>query len=326
MSSPPAHPSQAQAASSAAAPASLSVLFGADSSELVSGETQSTLRLRIPALVGDRRESLSPSTGQKSTAEQEGAFSLVKSRDFLAGACLIPVTGHDLEAVTAEVYRQMFGVLRASPCMRLYRVWNYVPFINQETGGLENYRHFNVGRWDAFQDFFGGDSDSYMPAASAVGIADDVLAVTFQAGTAPVTYIENPKQVPAYEYPQEHGPRPPSFSRGAVVSGPNKTAYLSGTASVKGHQTVARSSLDEQLCITLDNVTIVREKLGVNGSQLEASWRAYVRDPQDAAEVANYLTSSLSDCSHENLLILRAEICRAPLRVEVEGLFQRCQW
>src|SRR5690606_23756156 len=121
-------------------------------------------------------------------------------------------------------------------------VWNYVPYINQISEGLEHYRQFNIGRWLAFETLFGRDLRSFMPAASAVGITSNAVMLTFIAGTRQPQYLENPSQVPAYHYPSEYGPRPPSFARAVLVQNTHRSpaciqGYLSGTASIEGHQT-----------------------------------------------------------------------------------------
>ena len=241
----------------------------------------------------------------------------------ITGACVLPVQpGHDLAALAEDAYRQVFAIVAGRSGMRLYRMWNYVPSINQSCGGLENYRRFNVGRWNAFQERYGTAAEPSMPAATAVGISEPVLVIQFHAGSNPVRYVENPEQVPAYAYPEQHGPRPPSFSRGAVIP-EARTAYLSGTASVKGHRTIASDCLEEQVRLTLDNVSIVKKRLVglVPETSLRSTWRVYVRHREEAPVVVRLLEDALG-ISENQLLALEAAICRESLRVEVEGEFR----
>ena len=61
------------------------------------------------------------------------------------------------------------------------------------------------------------------------------LAIGFLAGRAVPRHFENPRQVPAFEYPAQYGPRPPSFSRAtAVKAGEGRWIFISGTAAVVG--------------------------------------------------------------------------------------------
>jgi chorismate lyase / 3-hydroxybenzoate synthase len=310
---------------------SLTARFGAETSAIVrdphSGKCE--LALKMPLLHGSNSE---PLLAAGILSETDGITLLRTGDDQLAGFCVLPVGvgagtgGAGLSSATQVIYDSLFRILDAAPELHLYRIWNYVPFINHETDGMENYRHFNVGRWDAFRMRFGDHCSPNMPAASAVGIEESAIVVAFLAGTAPVTYIENPEQVPAYDYPAAYGPRPPSFSRCAVVHDETKatsTAYLSGTASVKGHTTVAADCLDTQLRTTIDNIGILRAQLNipVNATDLTTTWRAYVRDPDDAPRILELLCEALPSCTPDNLNIVQASICRAPLRVEVEGIF-----
>ncbi|MEZ5330303.1 MAG: hypothetical protein R3F19_35085 [Verrucomicrobiales bacterium] len=324
MSSLPPVTPPSQASATVATMGSLTVRFDAEASAIVSrpqsGECE--LALKLPSLHGGLTELL---LGNGTLLEQDGFTLLRISDNQLAGCCVLPVAETGLGAATQVIYDSLFRLLDASPDVHLYRVWNYVPFINQETDGMENYRHFNVGRWDAFRSHFGDRCNPNMPAASAVGIEEPAVVVAFLAGPAPVSYIENPEQVPAYDYPCAYGPRPPSFSRCALIHDGGTgtaTAYLSGTASVKGHVTVAADCLETQLRTTIDNIGIIRSQLNIPAStDLTTTWRAYVRDPEDTQRTLELLSDELPSCTPDNLNIVQASICRAPLRVEVEGIF-----
>ena len=104
--------------------------------------------------------------------------------------------------------------------------------------GLERYRQFNIGRQDAFLDSHRGATGN-VPAASAIGLAGGPLSVAFLAGATPALAVENPRQVSAYLYPADYGPRSPTFSRAvrATLSG-QEALFVSGTASIVGHRTV----------------------------------------------------------------------------------------
>jgi chorismate lyase/3-hydroxybenzoate synthase len=298
---------------------SFTVRFAAEASAIHLDTHRCELALKIPLLHGSETEFL---LSNGSLIEQDG-FTLLRKENQLAGLCVVPVVGGGLSAAARDLYSSLFRILQAAPGIHLYRIWNYVPFINEEVDGMENYRHFNVGRWDAFRSHFGDGCCLNMPAASAVGVEESQLVLAFLAGASPVSYIENSEQIPAYEYPESYGPRPPSFSRGALVGdSTGQTVYLSGTASVKGHTTVAGDCLDSQLTTTIDNIGIIRNQLAAPIANAPTSWRAYVRDPEDAARTQEVLCNSLPSCTPENLTIVQANICREPLRVEVEGIFE----
>src|SRR4051812_16306051 len=143
----------------------------------------------------------------------------------------------DLESAAREVYGRVFAATRT---LKLYRIWNYVPQINRVDDGLENYRRFFRGRSHAFEEHFGHGFQYQLPAASAVGALNGPLAVAFLAGQANPRHFENPRQVPAFEYPPAYGPRPPSFSRATLIrTAAEQELFVSGTAAIRGHATVS---------------------------------------------------------------------------------------
>ncbi|MGH7955465.1 MAG: hypothetical protein ACREH8_00455, partial [Opitutaceae bacterium] len=206
----------------------------------------------------------------------------------------------------------------------LYRVWNYVPEINAHPNGLENYRAFCQGRSLAFEATLGGEFQPQLPAASTVGCHGANLKMIFVAGEAEPVHFENPEQVPAYLYPVEHGPRPPSFARATVARDGGQTwTFISGTSAIKGHETVAPGALDAQLDCTLDNLKLMSRKAGL-GNDLGADqvshrqFKVYLREARDYAAVRSRLERSLFR-SKDVITYLHAEICRAALNIEIEA-------
>src|SRR5690606_27332761 len=135
-------------------------------------------------------------------------------RLFAAAGLLIGVADEaaedDLGEQARRIYRELLVKVGAR---KLVRVWNYVPRINEpDASGLENYRAFCRGRSEAFEERLGAGYEGHLPAASAVGGVDGRMTVIFVATDAEPVHVENPEQVPAYAYPPEHGPRPPSFT------------------------------------------------------------------------------------------------------------------
>jgi chorismate lyase / 3-hydroxybenzoate synthase len=45
-----------------------------------------------------------------------------------------------------SLYRELLDFLHTTDAPHLLRLWNYLPHINRVDGGLERYRHFNLGR------------------------------------------------------------------------------------------------------------------------------------------------------------------------------------
>lgn len=60
------------------------------------------------------------------------------------------VEKQDLAELAHRAYRDLFKTLDQAGTPHLLRIWNYLPQINADGGGLERYRQFNLGRQEAF--------------------------------------------------------------------------------------------------------------------------------------------------------------------------------
>lgn len=227
-----------------------------------------------------------------------------------------------LRHVSEQAYQRIFRLLEQQGTPHLWRLWNFIPDINGEQAGLERYRQFNMGRGDAFEGFARSVTEQ-VPAACALGVTQGPLSVAFLAGTSPVMPVENPRQVSAYLYPQAYGPRSPTFSRAALAQlGDQEFVFISGTASIVGHETLHLGDVVAQTHESLDNIVAVLAEAarssGASAFALDAlSFRVYVRHAQDAADVQAVLAQRLGaarvDC-------VQADVCRSDLLVELEAL------
>ena len=228
-----------------------------------------------------------------------------------------------LQAASAEAYRRIFRLLEVQKLPHLWRVWNYLAAINQETQGLERYRQFNIGRQDAFLEFQRGASGN-VPAACAIGVAAGPLSIAFMAGDQPAVPVENPRQVSAYDYPADYGPRSPTFSRAALVYLPGQeTLFISGTASIVGHQTVHPGDVVSQCRESLANVAAVLEQANQLGRSqaytlAQLSYRVYVRRALDFPAVQATLATLIG--AKAEIVYVQADICRHDLLIEIEAM------
>lgn len=234
--------------------------------------------------------------------------------------------GHTvLRQAAYDAYARIFRLLDAQGLPHLWRVWNYMADINGDTDGMERYRQFNMGRGDAFED--GARSViGRVPAACALGVASGPLTVAFMASSTPTVTIENPRQVSAFFYPSHYGPRSPTFSRAALAYPPGQEIlFVSGTASIVGHQTVHASDVRAQTAESLDNVAAVlaeasaKSRSGVFGLG-DLGYRAYVRHPADLDAVRSVVERRVAGAP---VVYVQADVCRSDLLVEVEGLSLR---
>ncbi len=286
----------------------LKIALGADHAGLIDAG--------LPVLGGETVEELFPGA---QPAGRAGALTLFRQGDWLLGGATVFTGGLGLEEVTEGLYTDIF---QAAHGLHLARIWQYVPAINAPgPGGLENYRIFSRSRSLAFERQYGAGFKQLLPSASAVGSKLGALTVLFAASPTAPRHVENPLQVSAYDYPEDYGPRAPSFARATVV--PGGPVFISGTAAIRGHATVAPHELAPQLDCTLENLAEISRACGL-GSDLDRGGRSarhfkvYLRHAADQAAVAATLEQKLLQPA-DRVSYLHADICRAPLLVEIEA-------
>ncbi|OIP17850.1 MAG: hypothetical protein AUK53_01675 [Betaproteobacteria bacterium CG2_30_59_46] len=237
---------------------------------------------------------------------------------FEAGAGKTP-----LQQATESAYRQVFALLDTLHYPYLFRFWNYIADINTHSFGLERYHQFNLGRQDAFL-AHGRDVVGNVPAACALGTtAQGLLIIAFLAGRVAPLNIENPRQISAYEYPQEYGPRSPTFSRASLVRlGQDEVLFISGTASIVGHATLHPADVVAQTRETMANIKAVLAEANRLASPSwfdlsSLSYKVYVRHPADQAQIRAELERIVGTAP--NAIYLRADVCRQDLLLEIEA-------
>jgi chorismate lyase / 3-hydroxybenzoate synthase len=197
----------------------------------------------------------------------------------------------------------------------LLRMWNYLDAINEGDGDAERYRQFCVGRVLGL----GTPSGKQLPAATAIGRQQRThqLQVYWVAARCNGTAIENPRQVSAYHYPREHGPVSPSFSRAMVA--PDRTLFVSGTASIVGHVSQHAGDARAQLAETLRNLAAVTAHAGVQRDTAHKHdlLKVYVRDATLVPMIAERLRQAYPEASP---MFLGGDICRRELLLEIEYL------
>lgn len=228
----------------------------------------------------------------------------------------------NLSEVAFRAFSGIFEFLQRGNYSNLIRVWNYFPEINAVQNGMERYRSFSIGRHEAFVRYQKKVDGS--PAACALGSLGEQLVIYFLAARSPGLQIENPRQLSAYSYPKQYGPRSPTFSRATLAfQDESKTLFISGTASILGHETVHPASVGSQTRETLLNVRAVIEQAVLKGFTpvdfaSGLALKVYLRHAEDFAEVMAIIQVEFgTPCE---LIVLQADICRADLLVEIEAV------
>jgi len=257
-----------------------------------------------------------------------GSFEQVNykhSDTFIFGNLLLDESAYQNLAIAIKsAYQRIHDALESTGFPSLLRMWNIFPDINIKDQKLERYRSFCIGRHQALSSWH--FLEEQLPAASAIGSRDGKLLIYFLAARQSGIQIENPRQISAFHYPTHYGPKSPSFSRATLKNwGKNQHLYISGTASIVGHETRHASDYAAQLEETLTNINTIIDQANnmyalpcVDFSELDAI-RVYIRDPQHADHILDTLqTRSKNKCK---IQALQGDICRSDLLLEIEGFF-----
>ena len=290
----------------AARPAGLAnvVPFSAPDLPLLWGEP------RIETWVTDERPSYGSLDGMAAAWTATTLFGILEIPDG---------SGEPIEGATYSAYDRIFSVLERTGYPHLLRLWNFFPRITAAERGLERYQQFSVARHAAFVAHRRAPETA--PAASAVGSRGGPFTLLFLAARSAGTPIENPRQVSAYHYPPQYGPRSPTFSRALLARiGGSSRLFLSGTASILGHESVHLGDPGQQVVEALANIGALQDEARKRGFPATGPrhFKAYVRDPESLDVIRARVLERLRPS--DRIVFLHAELCRPELLVEVEGI------
>lgn len=242
-------------------------------------------------------------------------LSITRHGDVLTGRWRGECSGK-LHTTTRSAYELILHETRGC---NMARIWNIVPQINDSPDGLENYRAFCSGRAEAFHNHFGARASVSMPAATGIGGSGPFLDISFIAFKEAVRHFENPEQVPAYNYPPQYGPRPPSFARASMCRTNEAIAgFVSGTASIKGHSSIT-GNIDIECDNTLNNLRLIGQVLDAAGLPYDTPRvvNVFIRNNYNTSRIISRLCSEWL-AEHDTVHLHRADICRAELGLEIE--------
>ena len=227
-----------------------------------------------------------------------------------------------------QAYQEIFECLHDIGCNHLLRTWNYFPEINktiQEHKHASRYEIFCSARLHAMKEC--GVSNEIYPAATVIGNQSPILQIYFLASDTPGIAVENPRQTSAYHYPVSDSVQRPLFSRGILKVWGNRTHfYVSGTASIVGHQTLHVNDVCAQLNESINNVeTLVAHANDQHQTHLNAQddllyMKVFLRNAKDVAHIKQVLAARLSSTTPR--ILLQGEMCRQDLLVEIEAFYQ----
>jgi chorismate lyase/3-hydroxybenzoate synthase len=254
------------------------------------------------------------------TTQRSGNLRWASDGDYAFAAIELDEAEHgDIESAAATAYRDLVAWLGASRTSHVLRIWNYLDAINVGAGDAERYRRFCSGRAAGLTPGF---ADAY-PAATAVGVRDGrrVFQVYCLAARSAGAALENPRQVSAWHYPRQYGPQAPNFARAMRAPTHSAQLYISGTAAIVGHASHHRDDFIAQLNETLTNIDSLLGAAQIGADDrfgARCLLKAYVRRETDVAAARAQLQARLPP--HTPVLLLRGDVCRSELLIEIDGV------
>lgn len=256
--------------------------------------------------------------------ETNGSIRSAHNAQILFGRVEIPdEPDTNYDGLIFDEYCRIFDHLDALGYPKLLRIWHYIPDIHLDEGSLERYKRFSLGRHEAFI-AKGRAISTDAPAASAVGKRPGNTIVCFLAAPRPGVPVENPRQVSAYSYPAQYGPRGPTFSRGLFATWDRMAQlYVSGTAAIRGHQSQHAGNADAQAAETILNLRSVMARAQEQGlvdvrRTGDMQFKVYLREPQYRAIAEAGLREAFG--AAPSIIYLQADICRRELLLEIEAV------
>lgn len=216
------------------------------------------------------------------------------------------------------------------PVHSIIRQWNYLEDILGFDGKEQRYQEFNNARSVFYAEHF---KKTGFPAATGIGMNRGGVMIEFvalQSDKAVTRPLDNPGQIAAHGYSEEVlvggktcTKTTPKFERARYLElFDKKLIFISGTASIRGENTVGIGDAEEQTVVTIENIQRLYSEdvlARVPDNNLQPRYghaRVYVKNRKDFAIIKKTFKRY-----YENLPVVYiiADICRDDLLVEIEG-------
>lgn len=264
--------------------------------------------------------------------EREGC-----KRLFLGG-----VTGDVLHQNIREqadaVFASILRVLKKErmPVSAIVRQWNYIEKITDyDSAGHQHYQDFNEARSLFYKDV---EWIAGYPAATGIGtqwggVMIDMDVLLCRDRTVQVFGVDNPLQIAAHAYSRQvllgetDGQRKttPKFERAkAVWKEDHGFIYISGTAAIRGEQSLKDVGIEQQTLATLENIEYLVSRENLNHTGVPATrdaqlinFRVYVKQAKDLEKARAVVEKRYPGLP---ALYTLTDVCRQELLIEIEGM------
>lgn len=210
------------------------------------------------------------------------------------------------------------------------RQWNYIENITGFDGEKQHYQEFNNVRAGFYGEHF---NQNGFPAATGIGMNRGGVVIEFvaiEAANAISLPLNNPEQVAAHDYSENvlvgnvlKGKSTPKFERARYLElFGKKQIFISGTASIRGENTMGIDDPVKQTEITIQNMQRLYSPdilSALTDNSLRPVYghaRVYVKNRKDFAAIKKTFKSYFGNLP---VVYIIADICRDDLLVEIEG-------
>ena len=243
-------------------------------------------------------------------------------RFLFAGGLHGDVINFGIQQQSAEVFHMMGEVMRREgfPVNSIIRQWNYIEQITRFDGPDQHYQMFNNAR----ADFYGKtDWSNGYPAATGIGanlggILVDLDAAVFARSECYATPIDNKLQIAAHAYSDQvleaaqQKKATPKFERAkSMTFDDRRIVYISGTAAIRGEESLVGVGLGRQLHITMENIGQLIGKAKLKMLRVYLKEKSFYEEARELLEGYG-LNIPIS--------YMWADVCRDELLIEIEGI------
>ena len=234
---------------------------------------------------------------------------------------------------SSEVFKKLNLILTSHGFSAgdIVRQWNYIGNITCHRSGRQNYQEFN----DARSAYYKTSSwPNGYPAATGIGASCEgiiVGCIAFRSENA-IYPINNPLQIAAHEYSKKvlvddnagAIKSTPKFERAKLIElGDQACCFVSGTAAIRGEQSMDKNSARSQTIQTIENIEYLVSKenlvrFGCKTYDLKLlNLRVYIKNAADYDEVRATVEELYPQIP---AIYTIADVCRDELLVEIEGI------
>lgn len=202
----------------------------------------------------------------------------------------------------------------------IVRQWNYIENITTfDKNGNQHYQMFNNARslFYSKEEWSKGYPAATGIGTSAGGVIIDFDAVKSEKNSISIIPIDNKLQIAAHLYSKVvlgedvNGKTTPKFERAKSIDiDGSRMVYISGTAAIRGEESLYGVSIENQLGVTIENI---RQLIGDSKVRL---LRVYLKNEEYYEKVR----VEFDNRNDFHTIYLLSDICRNELLIEIEGI------